>query len=226
MRPTGAVAELEAKVGASEAVDGDGQLEELGPPGAVVVVEDQGAVLRSAGLPGAQADAVLQDGKATSASWPQEDGAPRRSRPGRAPHLEDLSVGVDDVNCDFDVLLNALPSSLKVPPFQGEVQVVADVACKGEPGSGTLANMEASQEQEASLVAVGLGVASTCHSPGMMTSGMPSFRLTATPLLERAGFSRQSCSRSPRSSCREMRRPAGGSWLRTTSRTFWSCTGG
>lgn len=45
------------------------------------------------------------------------------------PHLEDLSVGVEHVDGDFNVLLNALPSSLEVPSLQAQVQVVTDVTC-------------------------------------------------------------------------------------------------
>lgn len=44
-------------------------------------------------------------------------------------------------------------------------------------------------------------------SPGMMTSGKPSLRVMATPLLKISGFSRRTCSMSPLSSCREMIRP-------------------
>lgn len=43
--------ELEAEVGSSEAVDGDGQLDDFAPAGAVVVVEHEGAVLWQVGLP-------------------------------------------------------------------------------------------------------------------------------------------------------------------------------
>ena len=56
---TGAVSELKAEVGPSEAVDGDGQLHHLAPAGAVVVVQDEGAVLTGVRLPAAQTDAVL-----------------------------------------------------------------------------------------------------------------------------------------------------------------------
>lgn len=45
------------------------------------------------------------------------------------PHLEDLPVGVQDVDGDLNVLLDALPSSLKVPSLQCQVQVVPDVTC-------------------------------------------------------------------------------------------------
>lgn len=44
------------------------------------------------------------------------------------PYLQDFSISIDDVNSDLNILLNALSSSLKVPSFQGEVQVVTDVA--------------------------------------------------------------------------------------------------
>lgn len=56
---TGAVSELEAQVGASEAVDGDGQFDDLTPARAVVVVQHKGAVLGHSRLPCSQADAVL-----------------------------------------------------------------------------------------------------------------------------------------------------------------------
>lgn len=56
---TGAVAELEAQVGATEAVDGDGQFDDLAPARAVVVVQHKGVVSAPARLPRAQADAVL-----------------------------------------------------------------------------------------------------------------------------------------------------------------------
>ncbi len=45
-------------------------------------------------------------------------------------------------------------------------------------------------------------------SPGMMTSGKPSLRVTATPRLKMSGFSLRTCSMSPLSSCSEMIRPA------------------
>lgn len=54
------MSELEAQVGAPEAIDGDGQFDDLAPAGAVVVVEHEGAVLRHVGLPRTQTDAVLQ----------------------------------------------------------------------------------------------------------------------------------------------------------------------
>lgn len=60
---TGAVAELEAQVGAPEPVDGDGQLDDLPPARAVVVVQHKGVVGAPARLPGAQADAVLPQKK-------------------------------------------------------------------------------------------------------------------------------------------------------------------
>lgn len=61
--------------------------------------------------------------------------APPADRSAPPPHLEDLSVGVYDIHGDFDVLLDALPSPLKVASLKGEVQVVADVTCDGKPGS-------------------------------------------------------------------------------------------
>lgn len=57
---TGAVSELEAQVRASEAVDGDGKLEELRPARTVVVVEDEAPVVYNTGLTAALEDAVLQ----------------------------------------------------------------------------------------------------------------------------------------------------------------------
>lgn len=63
---TGAVAELEAQVGAAESVDGDGQFDDLPPAGAVVVVQHKGVVGTPARLPRAQADAVLHQRKQCS----------------------------------------------------------------------------------------------------------------------------------------------------------------
>ena len=57
---TGTVSELEAQVGAPEAVYGNGQLDHLVPAGAVVVVEHERAILAGVGLATAQADAVLR----------------------------------------------------------------------------------------------------------------------------------------------------------------------
>lgn len=57
---TGAVSELEAQVRASEAVDGDGKLEELRPARTVVVVEDEAPVVSNTGLTATLEDAVLQ----------------------------------------------------------------------------------------------------------------------------------------------------------------------
>ena len=51
--------ELEAQVGAPEAVYGDGQFEHLAPARTVVVVQNKGAVLCDVGLPWAQTDAIL-----------------------------------------------------------------------------------------------------------------------------------------------------------------------
>lgn len=70
---TGAVPELEAQVGASEAIDGDGQLDHLAPARAVVVVEDKGAILAAAGLAAAQTDAVLRAKRDTERSVFGED---------------------------------------------------------------------------------------------------------------------------------------------------------
>lgn len=46
-------------------------------------------------------------------------------------------------------------------------------------------------------------------SPGRMTSGKPSLRVSARARLNTAWFSRLICSSSPRSSCREMMSPGG-----------------
>lgn len=59
-RLTGTVSELEAKVGTSEAIDGDGQLHHLAPARAVVVVQNKRAIFTVVGLPAAQTDAVLR----------------------------------------------------------------------------------------------------------------------------------------------------------------------
>lgn len=47
---TGTMSELEAQVGASEAIDGNRQFDHFAPSGTVVVVEHEGAVLRHTGL--------------------------------------------------------------------------------------------------------------------------------------------------------------------------------
>lgn len=57
---TGAVAKLEAEVGAPETVYRNRQLDHLTPAGAVVVVQHEGAILAGVGLPAAQTDAVLR----------------------------------------------------------------------------------------------------------------------------------------------------------------------
>lgn len=75
------MSELEAQVGAPEAIDGDGQFDDLAPAGAVVVVEHEGAVLRHVGLPRTQTDAVLQGA------------AERRTRRHKGKHLK-LAVRV------------------------------------------------------------------------------------------------------------------------------------
>lgn len=58
------MSELEAEVGAPEAVDGNGQFDHFAPSGAVVVVEHEGAVLWHVGLTWTQTDAVLRGGGA------------------------------------------------------------------------------------------------------------------------------------------------------------------
>lgn len=57
------MSELEAEVGPPEAVDGNGQFDHLAPSGAVVVVENEGAVFWHVGLTGTQTDAVLEGGQ-------------------------------------------------------------------------------------------------------------------------------------------------------------------
>lgn len=47
---TGAVSELEAQMGASEPVNGDGQFDNLSPARTVAVVEDEGVVGTPVGL--------------------------------------------------------------------------------------------------------------------------------------------------------------------------------
>lgn len=60
---TRAVPELEAQMGASEAVDRDGQLDHFTPARAVVVVEDKRTVFTDTQLSWAQANAVLKKNK-------------------------------------------------------------------------------------------------------------------------------------------------------------------
>lgn len=57
---TWTVPELEAQMGASEAVDGNGQLDHFAPARAVVVVEDEWTVFADIRLSWAQANAVLK----------------------------------------------------------------------------------------------------------------------------------------------------------------------
>lgn len=47
-------------------------------------------------------------------------------------HLEDFAVGVQHEHGDLDVLLDALPSALKVSSLQRQVQVVTDVTCSAD----------------------------------------------------------------------------------------------
>lgn len=42
-------------------------------------------------------------------------------------YFECVPVGIEYVESDFDVLLDALASSLKLPTLQGQVQVIACV---------------------------------------------------------------------------------------------------
>lgn len=42
-------------------------------------------------------------------------------------YFECVPVGVEYIKRDFDVLLDALASSLKLPPLQGQIQVIACV---------------------------------------------------------------------------------------------------
>lgn len=56
---TWAVSELKAQMGAAEAVDGDGQFDDLAPARTVVVVEDERAVLADVVFSWAQTNALL-----------------------------------------------------------------------------------------------------------------------------------------------------------------------
>lgn len=58
---TGAVPKLKADVRAPEFIHGNGQLQQLGPAGAVVVVKHEGAVLASGRLSGAEGDKILAE---------------------------------------------------------------------------------------------------------------------------------------------------------------------
>ena len=42
-------------------------------------------------------------------------------------YFECVPVGVEHIECDFDVLLDALASPLELPPLQGQIQVIACV---------------------------------------------------------------------------------------------------
>lgn len=60
------MSELKAQMGASEAVDGDGQLDHFTPARAVVVVENKWAVFTDIRLSWAQANTVLKKKKVQS----------------------------------------------------------------------------------------------------------------------------------------------------------------
>lgn len=45
----------------------------------------------------------------------------------RGSYLERVPVGVEDVERDFDVLLDALAPSLKLPTLHAQVQIIARV---------------------------------------------------------------------------------------------------
>lgn len=60
--------ELEADVRAPELVHGDGELQQLGPARAVVVVQHEGVVLAGRGLPGAEGDEVLAEDRGLQAA--------------------------------------------------------------------------------------------------------------------------------------------------------------
>lgn len=148
---TGAVAELEAQVRASEAVDGDGKLEELRPARTVVVVEDEAPVVSDTGLTATLEDAVLQgaaerqrEGATSENKRKRErttdnrqeekkeekheggEGGEERGGVGER-HLEELPVSEQQQHGDLHVLLDALPTSLKVTALQGHVEVVTHV---------------------------------------------------------------------------------------------------
>lgn len=42
-------------------------------------------------------------------------------------YFECVPVGVENIERDFDVLLDALAAPLKLPPLQGQIQVIACV---------------------------------------------------------------------------------------------------
>lgn len=75
---TGTVSELEAHVGAPEHVHRDGQLDLLGPAGAVVVVQHQRVVLVRARFPGAGGHVALQGGQREG----EGRGTPKTASPG------------------------------------------------------------------------------------------------------------------------------------------------
>lgn len=90
---TGAVAELEAQVRASEAVDGDGKLEELRPARTVVVVEDEAPVVNNTGLTAALEDAVLQ-----GAAEGQKEGAKSENKRKKREKINKKTERKEDKN--------------------------------------------------------------------------------------------------------------------------------
>lgn len=45
----------------------------------------------------------------------------------RVSYFQRVSVGVEDIERYFDVLLHALAAPLELPPLQGQIQIVAGV---------------------------------------------------------------------------------------------------
>ena len=90
--------ELEADVCAPELIHGDGQFQQLGPPGTVVVIQDEGVVLAGGRLSGAEGDIVLPEKTGRFTTAPLQDYCESRraiallSLP--APQVTSISQGV------------------------------------------------------------------------------------------------------------------------------------
>lgn len=112
------MSELKAEMGPSEAIYGYGQLDHLAPARAVVVVQDKRAILAGAGLTAAQTDAVLRRNvwDRSLVTYTVAHTAHKNSRT-YVSYFECVPVGIEYIERDFDVLLDALATPFKLPPL-------------------------------------------------------------------------------------------------------------
>lgn len=117
-------------MGPSEAIYGDGQLDHLAPARAVVVVQDKRVIFTDVGLPTAQTDAVLK----RKGAWQIVFLVTyvvllmvHNHLCTYVSYFECVPVGVEYIERDFNVLLDALATPFKLPPLQGQIQIIACV---------------------------------------------------------------------------------------------------